>query len=121
MRPEEVLSRASIGSPASPSELAGNVPPSVHVTPLSVERDHPVKCEPKENEPESLKPTMMVLPNDKHVVSLWVNPWLQVNPSLLLIKTLTPVRDLGTMAARSAPGGLTGPGIGNASRAIRTR
>jgi hypothetical protein len=72
MRP--VLSeRARTGSPASPFALVGNVPPSVQLTPLSVERDQPVNLlVPPALDPESLNPTTMVLPKATRLVSLWV-------------------------------------------------
>src|SRR5439155_14048191 len=89
MRP--VLSeRARTGSPASPFALVGNSPPSVQVAPLSVERDQPVNLLPAmPNEPESLKPTMTVLPQATTVFSLWVNWAVAVAPLLLLIRALT--------------------------------
>jgi hypothetical protein len=60
----------------------------VHVAPPSVERDHPVKCDPEANEPESLKPATIVLPKATIVVSLWVKREVPVDPVLLLIKGL---------------------------------
>src|SRR5437667_9478222 len=117
MRPV-VVSRAIDGSPASPNELLGNAPPSVHVAPLSVERDHPVKCEPVANEPESLNPTTTVLPKATTVFSLWVNWEVPVDPLLLLINALTEGSNARTMAGNSVPPKLTGQG--NASGTMRT-
>jgi hypothetical protein len=85
MRPV-VLLRASTGSPASPLGLVGRVPPSVKVTPPSVERAKPVNLLlAVALEPESLKPTTTVLPNASKVVSLWVKNWLPLLPALLLV------------------------------------
>jgi hypothetical protein len=81
MRPV-TSSRARTGSPTA---LGGRLPPSVKVAPLSVERAKPVnRFVPPALEPESLKPTNIVLPNATRLLSLWVNRPVAVLPLLLV-------------------------------------
>ncbi len=62
----------------------------------------------------------MVLPKERAVVSLWVNPCVQLNPLSLLTNALVPLgrTDLGTGAGFSKPWKPTGPS--KASGAMRT-
>src|SRR5437879_3335766 len=53
---------------------------------------------------------MIVVPKERAVVSLWVNPWVQLNPLLLLIWTLTLGSNARTLAGSSIPPKRTGPG-----------
>src|ERR1041384_1446020 len=70
-----VVFRERHGSPASPLESNGRVPPSVHDEPPSAEVEKPVNlCAPARNEPESLNPEMTFEPDPRtSAVSLCVS------------------------------------------------
>ena len=65
-----------------------------------------------------MNPATIVVPNETTVVSLWVKPWVQLAPLLLLIKALTLGRSDLTKLGYSNPGKRTGPG--NAAGIMRT-